>query len=308
MVGSTMRPLPLTLALASLAHAAGASAQEAPREFGPILLAPPPRAVPPAERALTSPALGPRDALGPPRWGAGAIAGGLVAGFGAAVTWLATKPTAPRERRSGAPAQPLVELRRVTVSVGGNARHVIEAALAEVGARADPTAAAGRHALVTAVRDAIVQSRALIAHGAFQSWQLAPPQGDQAYAIAARSLRGRRPRSITGYARPGDPTSLAAVTLVVLVRGTLAALPAALDARGLVAALESMVPQRADLLLAADLAWAPPDPGARITDEELAAIFPELLSVYDASPRRACAACRAQVLAEAPRCLACGAV
>ena len=97
------------------------------------------------------------------------------------------------------------------------------------------------------------------------------------------------------------------MTLLVLVRGTLAPLPAALDARGVVAALESMVPQRHDMLLAADLAWAPPDPGARITDDELAAIFPELLSVYDAAPRRACAACHAQVRAEASRCPACGA-
>lgn len=307
---AAMRALPVTVALASLAGAAGAAAQTVPREFGPVLLAPPPRPVPPAERRLTSPAVAPRDALGPRRWGPGALAGLFVAGFGATVTWLATKPgaaMAPRERRSNAPAQPVVELRRVTVSVAGNGRHVIEAALAEVAGHADATTAAGRHALVTAVRDAIVQTRALVAHGAFQSWQLAAPQGEEAYAVAAKSLRGRRPRSITGYARPGDPTSLAAVTLLVLVRGTLAPLPAALDARGVVAALESMVPQRHDMLLAADLAWAPPDPGARISDDELAAIFPELLSVYDAAPRRACAACHAQVRAEAPRCPACGA-
>jgi len=302
-----MRPPPLPLALAALAYAAAARAQGAPRADGPVLLAPPTREVPAAERRLTAPQLGPRDALGPPRWGYGALAGGLVAGFGAAVTWLAAKPPPARERRSGAPLQPVVELRRVTVSVGGAARGAIEAALADVGGRADPTTPAGRLALVTAVRDAIVQARAMVAHGAFQSWQLPADRGEEAYAIAAKRMRSKRPRSITGYARPGDPSSLAAVTLVVLVRGALAPLPASLDARGVVAALESMVPPRADMLLAADLAWAPPDPGARITDDELAAVFPELLSVYDATPRRACAACRAQVRAEELRCPACGA-
>ncbi len=209
-----MRPPPLPLALAALAYAAAARAQGAPRVDGPVLLAPPTREVPSAERRLTAPQLGPRDALGPPRWGYGALAGGLVAGFGAAVTWLATKPPPARERRSGAPLQPVVELRRVTVSVGGAARGAIEAALADVGGRADPTTPAGRLALVTAVRDAIVQARAMVAHGAFQSWQLPADRGEEAYAIAAKRMRSKRPRSITGYARPGDPSSLAAVTLV----------------------------------------------------------------------------------------------
>jgi len=232
--------------------------------------------------------------------------GSVVAAFGTTMTWLATRESpVMRERWRAAPQPPLVELRRVTVSVGGHARSTIEAALAEVGARAEPTSPRGRLALVTAARDAIVQARTLIAHGVFQTWQLDVVRGEEAHTTVVKRMRARRPRGISGYARPDDPTSLAAVTLTVLVRGSLAPLPSTLDPRGIVAALESMVPPHADMLLAADLAWAPPDPGARLSSDELAAIFPELLSVYDRSPCRVCAACHALVRAEVRGCPAC---
>lgn len=297
-----MRPSSVSLCVATLACAASVAAQEGPRVLGPVLLAPPPRAVPPEERRLTAPALGPRDGLGPPRWGLGALAAALVTGFGATVTWLATRPSPQRGRRRGPGGDARVELRRVTVSLAGDGRRAVESALAAVAARVDPATDGGRHALVLAVRDAIVQAGAMVAHGAFQTWSL-PAEGGEALTLATG--RQRAARAIAGSARPDDPLALATVTLRVIVRGALPPLPARGDAGGLIAALGSMVPPRPDLLLAADLAWAPADPGARFSRAELAAASPELVSVRDPSPVEPCPACGALRPAAAPRCLAC---
>ena len=104
-------------------------------------------------------------------------------------------------------------------------------------------------------------------------------------------MRSKRLR-VTGYARPGDQRA----------RGRhprqcscAARSPAARRARrARVVAASSRWCRRADLLLAADLAWARPTPARASPTTRLAAVFPPFLSVCDATPRRACAACRAR--------------
>jgi uncharacterized membrane protein len=110
-------------------------------------------------------------------------------------------------------------------------------------------------------------------------------------------------------ARAEEGGGLVVVTLLVAVKGPLAPLPQDMNRPAVLAALEALVPPRADRLAALEVVWSPAEDADRMSSAELETLYPELVRLDDspALGRKACAHCRAVYAGELGRCPACGA-
>lgn len=262
------------------------------REDGALLTTPTPRNVPAPERALVSATASRAETVGPPRWGLGLLAMALVTGFGLAVTW---QLTAPRRRdpsraseraaaRVGGSTHPGVEVRCVAVALDWNLRASVDHTLAQVRGRADGHSPASAHAIASAARDAIARVHPSIRAAAVQSWSISPDESfaffekivDTMHERAAQHENAQRP------APPGPPVGVAIAVLTVSTRCPLPPLTPTLTGPSLLAALESLVPPRRELLLSADLTWVPTSMSVALSPAEAGRLFPELTPIASA--------------------------
>lgn len=228
-----------------------------------------PREVPAAERAQAAPRVRYAFGYSSPRVGLGLLAGLAVAGLGAVVTARVTRgaaeptPTALPPMRSRPPVAAApggVEVRRVTVA--------LDAAGAIEVFRALAAGAPTLHARATLLRDAIVRSHGALRAGAFASWSGDEARGAEAFRQMSDAMRSRRaPRRGAGFA---------VVTLVVAVKGTLPPLAQLPTLASVLAALESLVPARADRLVSLDVI-GPEDPSDTVAKVDVVELLPDLL-------------------------------
>ena len=286
-----------------------------------------PRPSLPWEHDVTHPPYPNRYREGPARLGLGAIAGLIATGLGFAVTFLITREMSSQARspsRAGYPhapvmAHPGVEVRRVSVALDWNARAFVQQTLAQVAATTDMSTPQGLHKAALAARDCIARSHAAIRYANQQSWSLTPDVAQATFAQVADQLRGRytvetinQTRRTLGpamKARAEEGGGLVVVTLLVAVKGPLAPLPQDMNRPAVLAALEALVPPRADRLAALEVVWSPAEDADRMSSAELETLYPELVRLDDspALGRKACAHCRAVYAGELGRCPACGA-
>lgn len=268
---------------------------------------------------------------GPTRTLPGAIAGAVVFGLGAALTfWITregrTPPAAPPVRplspgRAPGPMHhPGVEVRRVSIAFDWTARASIQHALSEASARVDTSTPHGLHAAAEIARNALANAHRAARYGVFQSWALDPARGQQVFGQVADSLRGRytvetidNARRVAApklAARSEEGPGLVVVTLLVAAKGALPPLPPVMNLPALMAALEGMIPPRAEQLAALEVVWSPADEGDPMSSAELEVLYPELARLDEGAAlgRRACGSCRAVYAGELGRCPACGGV
>lgn len=288
-----------------------------------------PRASQPWEHDVTHPPYPNRFREGPARLGLGAVAGLIATGMGFALTFLITREMSSQTRSSSpargahpyAPAMthPGVEVRRVSVALDWNARAFVQQTLAQVAATTDMNSPQGLHKAALAARDCIARSHAAIRYANQQSWSLTPDAAQTTFAQVADQLRGRytvetihqarRTAAPAMKARAEEGAGLVVVTLLVAVKGPLPALPHDMNRPALLAALEALVPPRADRLAALEVIWSPAEDTDRMSSAELEALYPELVRLDDSPElgRKACGYCRAVYAGELGRCPACGA-
>lgn len=268
--------------------------------------------------------------FGPTRTLAGLATGGVVFGLGAALTlWLTRSGASSSRPVHRAPAtyrppvaagHPGVEVRRVSVAFDWSARAYIQQTLDGVAATVDTNTPQGLHAAAGAARDALAGAHKGARYGSFQGWALDPARGQQVFGQLADALRGRytvesvnnarRVAAPKMTARVEEGAGLVVVTVLVAVKGPLPPLPPVMSLPSLMAALDGLVPPRADLLAALEVVWSPAAPDDRMSSAELEVLYPELLRLdaAEALGRRVCGSCHAVYAGELGRCPACGAV
>ncbi|MDO9022611.1 MAG: DUF1517 domain-containing protein [Myxococcales bacterium] len=301
-----------------------------PRDF-PVARVSRIRPVDDAEYQVAHPSRDYNTRYGPARTAAGLAAGAAFFGVGAALTfWLtrdgagarpmpSVRPPMP-SRAPGPMHHPGVEVRRVSIAFDWTARASIQHALATVSAAVDPGTPHGLHAAAMAARDALANAHRAARYGVFQSYALDPARGQQVFGQIADSLRGRytvetvnNARRVAGpksVARAEEGPGLVVVTLLVATKGPLPPLPPAMSLPALMAALEGLIPPRAEQLAALEVVWSPADEGDPMSSAELEVLYPELLRLDEGAGlgRRACGSCRAVYAGELGRCPACGGV
>lgn len=301
-----------------------------PREL-PLSRSPRTRTIDDAEYRVTHPSRDYNTRYGPSRTAAGLAAGAAFFGVGAALTfWLTRDGAGARPMSSARPPMPSrapgpmhhpgVEVRRVSIAFDWTARASIQHALATVSAAVDTSTPHGLHAAAMAARDALANAHRAARYGVFQSYALDPARGQQVFGQVADSLRARytvetvnHARRVAGpksAARAEEGPGLVVVTLLVAAKGPLPPLPPAMSLPALMAALEGLVPPRADQLAALEVVWSPADEGDPMSSAELEVLYPELLRLDEGAGlgRRACGSCRAVYAGELGRCPACGGV
>jgi hypothetical protein len=268
---------------------------------------------------------------GPTRTLPGAVAGVVVFGLGAALTfWLtregAAAPPAPpmrplsAGRAPGPMHHPGVEVRRVSIAFDWTARASIQHALSEASARVDTSTPQGLHAAAEIARNALANAHRAARYGVFQSWALDPARGQQVFGQVADSLRGRytvetidNARRVAApklAARSEEGPGLVVVTLLIAAKGALPPLPPVMNLPALMAALEGMIPLRAEQLAALEVVWSPAEEGDPMSSAELEVLYPELVRLDEGAAlgRRVCGSCHAVYAGELGRCPACGGV
>lgn len=254
-----------------------------PREDGVLLATPRAREVPAAERALVAVTASRSESVGPPRWGFGAVAMALVAGFGVAV---ALQLTGPRRRdpsraseraasRVGA-AHPGVEVRCVAVALDWNLRASVEHTLSQARRALDASSQSTQHATASAMRDALARVHPSIRAAAAQTWSVTPEESFSFFERIADTMHDRAASVGQPPRPPGPAVGVAIAVLTVSTRCPLPPLPQRLDARSLLAVLEALVPPRKELLLAVDVTWAPEAQSVALSAAEAGRLFPEL--------------------------------
>lgn len=259
-----------------------------PREDGVLLATPAARAIPASERAMVTATASRSESVGPPRWGFGAVAAALVAGIGIALTLQLTGPrrrdpsrASERAANRVGPSHPGVEVRCVAVALDWNLRASVEHTLAQARKGLDPSAAPTQHATAAAMRDALARVHPSIRAAAAQTWSITH---DESFSFFERIAETMHERSATPLPThpPGPPVGVAIAVLSVATRCPLPPLPPRLDARSLVAVLESLVPPRKELLLSVDVTWTPAAQSVALTPDEAGRLFPELTPIEGA--------------------------
>ncbi|TAK20004.1 MAG: DUF1517 domain-containing protein [Myxococcaceae bacterium] len=284
------------------------------------------RSIDNAEYQITHPQQDFNARYGPTRTLPGAVAGALAFGLGAALTFWLTREGASAPRPQGPMRAPVpmrhpgVEVRRVSIAFDWTARASIQHALSRAAAGIDPGSPQGLHAAATLARDALAAAHRGARYGVFQSWALDPAQGQQVFGRVADSLRGRytvetidNARRVAGpklRASSEEGPGLVVVSLLVASKGPLPPLPPGMSLPALMAALEGMIPPRAEQLAALEVVWSPADEGDPMSSAELEVLYPELARLDEGSAlgRRACGSCHAVYAGELGRCPACGGV
>lgn len=263
---------------------------------------------------------------GPARTLPGAVAGAVAFGFGAALTFWVTRDWASAPRPQGPMRAPVpmrhpgVEVRRVSIAFDWTARASIQHALSEASARVDTSTPHGLHAAAEIARNALANAHRAARYGVFQSWALDPARGQQVFGQLADSLRGRytvetidNARRVAApklAARSEEGPGLVVVTLLVAAKGALPPLPPVMSLPALMAALEGMIPPRAEQLAALEVVWSPAEEGDPMSSAELEVLYPELARLDEGAAlgRRVCGSCHAVYAGELGRCPACGGV
>jgi len=297
----------------------------------PLITAPHTRPVESDEYQLTHPQQDFNARYGPTRTLAGAITGAVVFGLGAALTfWLTregpTPPAAPPVRPlspgrvPGPMHHPGVEVRRVSIAFDWTARASVQHSLSEASARVDTSTPQGLHAAAEIARNALANAHRAARYGVFQSWALDPARGQQVFGQLADSLRGRytvetidNARRVAApklAARSEEGPGLVVVTLLVATKGALPPLPPVMNLPALMAALEGMIPPRAEQLAALEVVWSPAEEGDPMSSAEMEVLYPELVRLDEGAAlgRRVCGSCHAVYAGELGRCPACGGV
>jgi len=279
-----------------------------------------------AEYQITHPHQDFNARYGPTRTLPGAVAGALAFGLGAALTFWLTREGASAPRPQGPMRAPVpmrhpgVEVRRVSIAFDWTARASIQHALSRAAVGIDPNSPQGLHAAATLARDALAAAHRGARYGVFQSWALDPAQGQHVFGRVADSLRGRytvetidNARRVAGpklRASSEEGPGLVVVSLLVASKAALPPLPPGMNLPALMAALEGMIPPRAEQLAALEVVWSPADEGDPMSSAELEVLYPELARLDEGAAlgRRVCGSCRAVYAGELGRCPACGGV
>lgn len=279
-----------------------------------------------AEYQLTHPTQDFNVRHGPARTLPGAVAGAVAFGLGAALTFWLTREGATAHRPQGPTRAPVpmrhpgVEVRRISIAFDWTARASIQHALSEASARVDTSTPQGLHASAEIARNALAAAHRAARYGVFQSWALDPEKGQEVFGRVADSLRGRytvesidNARRVAApklAARSEEGPGLVVVSLLVAARGALPPLPPAMNLPALMAALEGMIPPRAENLAALEAVWSPADEGDPMSSAELEVLYPELVRLDEGAAlgRRVCGSCHGVYAGELGRCPACGGV
>lgn len=268
---------------ASTASPGGGTYTRPPREDGVLLATPTAREVPAAERAMVAATASRSESVGPPRWGFGAVAAALVAGFGVALTLQLTGPKRRDPSRASQRAaarvgstHPGVEIRCVVVALDWNLRASVEHTLSQVRGGPDATTPPTHHATAAAMRDALARVHPSIRAAAVQTWSMTSEESFSFFERIAETMHERVASIGQPQRPPGPPVGVAIAVLTVATRCPLPPLPPRLDAKSLLAVLESLVPPRKELLLSVDVTWAPKLQSIALTHEEAGRLFPEL--------------------------------
>ena len=131
------------------------------------------------------------------------------------------------------------------------------------------------------MRDALARVLPSIRAAAVQSWSMTP---DDSFAFFERIADATHARVDAWRAKQhpppdGPPIGVAVAVLTVSTRCPLPPVAPTLDARSLLASLESLVPPRPELLAAFDVTWLPDSQSVALSVAEAAALFPELVAI-----------------------------
>ncbi|MFO0650572.1 MAG: DUF1517 domain-containing protein [Polyangiales bacterium] len=271
---------------ASTAPPGGGRYTRPPREDGVLIATPAGREVPASEHAMVAATASRSESVGPPRWGLGAVAFALVAGFGVALTLQLTGPkrrdpsrASQRAAARGGSMHPGVEIRCVAVALDWNLRASVEHTLAQVRGSLDGQSPPSKHATASAMRDALARVHPSIRAAAVQTWSMTSEESFSFFERIAETMH-ERVASIGQPPRPpGPPVGVAIAVLTVATGCPLPPLPPRLDTKSLLAVLESLVPPRKELLLSVDVTWAPALQSLALTHQEAGRLFPELTPV-----------------------------
>lgn len=213
-----------------------------------------------------------------------------------------------------APMAPQVALRRVSVGLAAGRRREVQAELEALQARfphdAYPLAMAARDLLLRTLGDAV--------YGYVELGERPESEAEGTFTRTADDLRGRytveriqndlRLAELQMRAQREEGEGLVVVSLLVALRGAMAAPPITPDRHGVAAALQSLQCAPHDLL-ALEIVWSPAQDTDRMSSAELEVVYPELrrLDAQSAYGRVTCGHCAAVYAAELGQCPACGA-
>ncbi len=266
----------------------------------------------------------PRSLRGPPNLRLGAVGGGVafvfmlgLLSFGGAFSRRLPDPDA---LDGFAAAEPLAEVRRVSLALDWTARRALQRDLATL-AKSVQTSSRGGLASALAATRGLLESHAGAVR--YAGWRRAAAVGaSRAEAVfndhvvnfraryrveAVRNATVGATPELRGRANEGE--GLVVVSIIVAAAHELPALPAVDAPEAILAALRSLALGRPDDLWALEVIWSPAAENDRLSSAELEVLYPELARTDGRGDvgRLACRYCSATYPAELGACPACGA-
>lgn len=236
---------------------------------------------------------------------------------------LGDVPDAPRVMSSVvvAPAvTPLVEpaeavVAVVSVAVDGSQRRAVQAALKDLGARADFQTPQGMAQCKQALESLLLSANASVRYAHDTREGVSAAGAQSRFDQSADSLRGRYVVETVQGARVTEGPSMQArseegegFVVVSLVAGFDGGLPRSENGSDAwKGALRSLSPQRVEQWVALQVIWSPTDENDRMSSAELETLYPELVRLDEGVGRVVCASCGTVSARELRKCASCGA-